>query len=276
MPPGEEFKRFEHAGWERAAPHYEACWASLTSHFVSPLIQAAAVGRGQRVLDVACGPGLVSEAASRLGAVTTGLDFSRRMVLRARERHPQLEFLEGDAERLPFDGAGFDAVLMNFGVPHLARPEEALREALRVLRPGGRFAFTVWADPKDNPGARIMSEAIDTHADLRVDLPEGPPRYPLSDAHQCREALATAGADPTSFAFVSLTAAWRVPTPSFLFEAERDGGVRTAGVLARQTAERLAAIRSAVERAVAQHAVPGGFAIPMTAHVVSAAPVRRG
>ena len=271
MQPGDDFRRFEHEGWEKAAPRYEACWESLTTHFVSHLLRAAGVARGRRVLDVACGPGLVSRAANGLGASTVGLDFSRQMVERARARAPELEFLEGDAERLPFERAAFDAVVMNFGIPHLASPERALREARRVLRPGGRFAFTVWADPKDNPGARTMSEAIAAHAETPRDIPHGPPGFPLCDSGPCREALIEAGFDRTSFASISITAAWLVPTPSFLFEAERDGGVRTSAVLARQPADRLAAIREAVERAVARHAAPGGFVIPMTARVASAA-----
>ena len=267
----EGFWRFEHDGWERAAPHYEACWESLTSMFIAPLLAAIAAAPGTRVLDVACGPGNVSEAASRLGAKTVGLDFSGRMVLRARQRNPGLAFLEGDAQQLPFGGASFDAVVMNFGAPHFARSDLAFREARRVLRPSGSFAFTVWARPEENPGAQIMSRAVEAHADANVDFPEGPPRFPLCDAEDCRRALAEAGFKPSSLTFATVTASWRVPTASFVFEAERDGGVRTAAVLARQSLDRLAAIQSAVERAVAKYAVPGGFGIPMTAHVVAVA-----
>src|SRR5436309_10596556 len=71
--------------------------------------------------------------------------------------------------------------------------------------------------------------------------------------------------------FGTVRAAWRVPTAAFLFEAEQKGGVRTAALLARQPADRLAAIRGAIEASVRTHAVPGGFAIPAIAHVVAAA-----
>jgi hypothetical protein len=71
--------------------------------------------------------------------------------------------------------------------------------------------------------------------------------------------------------FETVRATWRVPSAEFLFEAELKGGVRTAAVLARQSAGRLVAIRAAIADAVRAHAVPGGFAIPATAHVVAAA-----
>jgi len=265
-----DYGQFAHLGWERAADRYEDFWMGLTTLFIVPLLKTVGAAPGMRILDVACGPGCVSEAATRLGAVTVGVDFSRPMVERARRRSPGLEFLEGNAQQLPFDPGSFDAVVMNFGVMHVPKPEVAFSEARRVLRPGGRFGFTNWARPEENPGIRIMSEAIEAHADLNLDLPEGPPRFQFCDAHECRCALQAAGFAPSSLRFETVRAEWRVPTPSFLFEAERDAGVRTAAVLARQSPARLAAIQSAVEKAVQRHAVPGGYAIPMTAQVVAA------
>ena len=119
--------------------------------------------------------------------------------------------------------------------------------------------------------SRIVSAAIEAHADLAIDLPEGPPRFPLSEAPACRRALEAAGFAPGSITFQTISAAWHVPSAEFLFEAELKGGVRTAAVLARQPADRLAAIRAAIVEAVGAHAVPGGFAIPASAHVVAAA-----
>jgi len=286
-----DFRQLEHTGWERAASEYENRWTDLTSHFIEPLLRSVGVidrvtaraaagvaagaasgaAPGLRLLDVACGPGYVATAALARGAVPVGIDFSARMVARARARHPAIEFIEGDAERLPFEVSAFDAVVTNFGVPHLARPGNAFAEARRVLRPGGRFGFTVWGVPERNPLSKIVGDAIEVHADLEIDLPEEPARFPLCEAEECRRALEGAGFDPRSATFETVRAAWRVPTAAFLFEAEQKGGVRTAALLARQPADRLAAIRGAIEASVRTHAVPGGFAIPAIAHVVAAA-----
>jgi len=95
-----------------------------------------------RVLDLACGPGLVAAAAVGRRALPVGLDFSSAMIALARADHPGIRFEEGDAEVLPFADEAFDAVVANFGIHHVAEPNRALTEARRVLRPGGRVAFT--------------------------------------------------------------------------------------------------------------------------------------
>jgi ubiquinone/menaquinone biosynthesis C-methylase UbiE len=68
----------------------------------------------------------------------------------------------------------YDRVQMNFGPLHLSSPEKACAEAFRVLRPRGKFGFTIWAEPHENPGGKIVNDAIEAHADLNVDVPEGP------------------------------------------------------------------------------------------------------
>src|SRR5207248_2595421 len=127
------------------------------------LLDAARVAKGARVLDVACGPGYAAAAAAARGAIATGVDFSSEMVEEARGRFSGIEFLEGDAEQLAFSNSTFDAVVLNFGMLHLARPEQALAEAYRLLRPGGRVAFTVWEDRKStrlNSSHRTISYAV--------------------------------------------------------------------------------------------------------------------
>ena len=265
------FARFEREGWERVAPRYEELWTSLSAQFAGPLLAAANVRRGQRVLDLCCGPGVVSAAAHRLGALVTGLDFSRAMVERARAGQPGIEFREGDAQALPFADGSFDRVVMNFGVLHLPYPDRAFTEARRVLAPGGRFGFTVWVAPTEETGWKILEEAVKGHAVQPPDLPPGPDRNLFASAATCRAALRAAGFDDGSMTFATERVTWTVPTPGYLFEAARDGGVRTGGVLARQSPERLARIREAVERAVARYRTPAGYAIPMGAHVVTAA-----
>src|SRR5213594_964118 len=131
------FRQFEHKGWQEIASRYDRGFASVTTQSLLPLLDAARVAEGARVLDVACGPGYAAAAATARGAIALGVDFSSEMVEEARGRYPGIEFQEGDAEQLSFTDATFDAVVVNFGMLHLGRPELAVREAHRVLRPGG-------------------------------------------------------------------------------------------------------------------------------------------
>jgi SAM-dependent methyltransferase len=181
---------------------------------------------------------------------------------------PGINFIEADAQQLPFADANFDRVLMNFGLLHLAQPEKACAEALRALRPGGKFAFTVWAQPAQNPGGKIVNDAIEAHANLSVQLPAGPPYHLFSDKNECRKVLRRVGFDAAFMTFETRSVKWNIPTSQFLFEAERDAGVRTAGLLARQTSDRLDAIMRAIEDGVKLYAKGDGFAIPMAAHVI--------
>ena len=265
-----EFTRFEHEGWERVADKYDSVWSSLTQQFIPHLINAVRVSTGMSVLDVACGPGYVSAAVKKLGANPTGIDFSRKMVAIARSMFPEVTFREGDAQQLPFTDASFDRVLVNFGLLHLSQPEKACAEAFRVLRPEGKFGFTIWAEPHENPGGKIVNDAIEAHGDLNVEMPEGPSKFLYADKEQCRKALEHEGFDAESMTFETRSVEWNVPTPRYLFEAERDAGVRTAGLLARQTSDRLDAIMRAIEDGVRRYAKGDGVAIPMAAHIVVA------
>ena len=114
-------REFEHAGWQAAAATFDG-FAGATALFVDPLLQAAGVKSGMRLLDVACGTGVASARAAALGARVTGVDFSSEMIAEARRRHPAIAFESGDAEALPFPDASFDAVVANFGIHHVERP----------------------------------------------------------------------------------------------------------------------------------------------------------
>src|SRR5207244_384590 len=85
--------------------------------------------------------------------------------------------VEGDAQHLLFTDATYDRVLLNFGLLHLSRPEKSCAEAFRVLKAGGKFGFTVWASPPENPGAKIVRDALDAEADLTIELPPGAHRW---------------------------------------------------------------------------------------------------
>jgi demethylmenaquinone methyltransferase / 2-methoxy-6-polyprenyl-1,4-benzoquinol methylase len=109
---------------------------------------AAVVHPGDRVLDVACGTGDLALAATAAGGRVTGIDFSTRMLERARRKSSAVEWLEADALALPFDDASFDVVTSGFGVRNLADLEAGLRELRRVLRPGGRIGVLEITQPQ--------------------------------------------------------------------------------------------------------------------------------
>jgi SAM-dependent methyltransferase len=263
------FTQFEHEGWERVAAKYDAVWSSSTRQFIPPLLDAAQVGEKMAVLDVGCGPGYVSAAAAERGAVPIGMDFSQEMVGIAKRLFPQIEFREGDAQKLPFADGDFDRVMANFALLHLASPERACAEACRVLKPGGRFGFTTWARVEQNPFVKLVDDAIQAHANLDVKLPPGPPYYLFEGPEEFRRALERAGFDGSSMSFQVHRIEWKVPTARFIFDAELKAGVRTAGLLAQQTPEALAAIQAAIEEAVRPYATGDGFAIPKAACVVA-------
>jgi SAM-dependent methyltransferase len=262
------FHDFEHAGWERAAAFYGDAFGALTAQTADALLEAAGAGPGTRLLDVACGPGFIGGAAAQRGAAVVGLDFSAAMIAQARGRLPLLTFQEGDAEALPFDAASFDAVVMNFGLLHVARPDAALAEALRVLRPGGRYGFTVWAAPERAVAFGIALRAIETFGNRDVPLPEGPPFFRFSDAAETRRTLGSIGF--TSVEIRELPLTWRPASADAVFEALSRGGVRTAAVLRAQTPAALAAIREAVRRGVEAYAGDDGLEVPMPAMLASA------
>jgi SAM-dependent methyltransferase len=138
---------------ERARLHYSlgdySFWSSIFAPASEALVEAAGVGPGDRVLDVAAGNGNTALAATRRGAVVTAVDITPARIERGRKRADAerlaVEWLEADAEELPFRDASFDCVLSTFGVALEPSGERAAAEMFRVVRPGGVVGTTEWA-----------------------------------------------------------------------------------------------------------------------------------
>jgi SAM-dependent methyltransferase len=267
LPASEAFHAFEHQGWESVAVPYRDAFSSLTVQSIGPLLDAVAAGPGARLLDVACGPGDAAAAAAKRGAIVTGMDFAAAMVAQATRLHPGVEFRTGDAEELPFEDGSFSAVVINFGVLHFARPDQAIVEAHRVLSPGGRLAFTVWAPPEKCEGFTIVLDAIEAHGRMDVPLPEGPPFFRFADHDECRRVLAASGFGDA--AVRELPMRWRLPAPEALLDAFLEGGVRTRGLLRAQAPGALEAIRGAARAAAARHGDGGAVEFAMPAVLAS-------
>ncbi|MHB1326798.1 MAG: class I SAM-dependent methyltransferase [Gemmatimonadales bacterium] len=144
--------RVQRYGWDRAAPDYERGWAAQLRPAQDRLMSLAALGSGERVLDLACGTGLVTlraaEAVGPSGSVVA-TDISDAMVAAvtaeaARRSLTWVTAHRADAESFPFDDASFDAVLCGLGLMYAPDPLGSLAGALRVIRPGGRFVAAVW------------------------------------------------------------------------------------------------------------------------------------
>ena len=137
--------------FDRIAPVYDAMNHVMTAGLDRSwrrLTVEAVVQPGDRVLDACCGTGDLAVAAEREGGVVTGLDFSPRMLERARRKSETVTWVEGDLLALPFDDGSFDAATVGFGVRNVADLEAALTELHRVLRPGGRLAILEITHPR--------------------------------------------------------------------------------------------------------------------------------
>jgi SAM-dependent methyltransferase len=265
--PTSAFWTFERDGWNGAAEAYRDYFGNLTAQTVGPLLDAVGARAGTRLLDVATGPGFVAATARERGARVVGVDFSATAVAVARRQYPAIDFREGDAEALAFADESFDAVAMNYGVPHLGRPELAFAEARRVLVAGGRFAFSVWAKPDESIGFGIVLGAIGRHGNPNVPLPPGPSFFRFSDAAESERGLADAGF--ADLAMTTVVQAWRLPAPDGLFLAFLDGAVRTAALLRAQTPNALARIREAVREATEEYREGDQLIVPMRSMVAS-------
>ena len=137
--------------------------AVFTTTVAGHLVNFARVTSAQTVLDVGTGTGVVAISARRLGATVTGLDLTPALLAQAKDSaavagYDDIIWHEGDAEALPFSDATFDVVLSQFGHMFAPRPEVAVSEMLRVLKPGGTVSFATW------PGEQLIGRMFSLNA----------------------------------------------------------------------------------------------------------------
>src|SRR3954471_1891346 len=257
------FNAFEAAGWEDRVSGYEDFFGPITTRLVGPLLDAAEVERGARVLDVASGPGYVAAAAAERGAVVIGVDIAEGMISLARRLHPRLDFRFGNAEALPFADGSFDAVVANFVLLHIGRPERAAAEFARVLDAGGRVALTVWDFPDR---ARLHGVLLDALAQAGAgspqDIPAGPPLFRFSDEQELTALLREQGLEDIDVRTVAFSHA--EPSADALWRGLLGGTVRLSAIIVRQTQDVQRQIRAAFDRIAQRHEVGDGLALPVS------------
>jgi SAM-dependent methyltransferase len=262
------FNAFEATGWESKADGYERFIGGFTGRFVEPLLDAAGVGTGTRLLDLATGPGYAAARAAERGASVVGADVAGAMVALAARLHPELEFRQADAHELPFDDDSFDAVVGNFLVPHLGRPEQAMAEIVRVLRSSGRLALTTWDYPERARMFGVFLEAVaEGGATAPADLPAGPDIFRFSDDGEFDSLMRDHGLEDRVVRRVELTH----PAGSVdeLWDGFLAGSLRVAALITGQPHETRRQIRAAFDGIVEEYRLGDALELPVSAKLAS-------
>jgi len=264
----EAFRNFERAAHDKIAESYHDAFSAVTNRAIEPLLKAANVGNGTRLLDVATGPGTLAAKAAERGARVIGIDIAPAMITLAHNLHPHLVFREGSAEDLPFAPASFDCVVSSFGIGHFSRPESVLAEFARVLVPKGRVALSWWDGFGKNRINGIFFEAI---SELGVSapgaLPAGPAVDRFSDPDQFGAILRAAGFEVVGIDYITFS--HPLKSVDELWDLALGSFVRVSTIIRAQNAEVQQRIRQNVEQVTQQYASPNGFLIPIAFRVIS-------
>lgn len=252
-----------------AADAYEQLMVpALFRQWPPRLLDAVGAQPGMRILDVACGTGIVArEALSRVGegGRVSGIDPGAGMLAVARRAAPAVEWREGVAESLPYADHSFDAVVSQFGLMFFSDREAALKEMLRVLTPGGALAVAVWDSLSNSDGYREEVELLDRLAGPDAVHALSAP-FCLGDITELAAMFERSGAVSVDVATVNGTA--RFPSIRTMVEADLRGWLPIMGVALDEA--KIEQILDEAKTVLAPYVVDGKVVFSCPAHIVTA------
>ena len=241
----------------------------------SELIEEARIGGGQSVLDIATGPGepalSIVPLVGPLGRVC-GIDPIPDMIAGARREASRLElknvqFEVAFADQLPFPDNSFDAVVSRFGVMFFPSPLEAVREILRVLKPGGRLVFAVWHFAAKNPFHSVLSRVIDRHVDPPVLEPDAPDTFRFAAPGKLLEIVKQAGVTAASERLMQFTIDAPISAEDYwTLRLEMSKIRERIGVLSK---EQLAELKREALESIGEYSTERGVSLPAEVLIVS-------
>lgn len=242
---------------------------ALFEPWTEHLIDAASIVEGSNVLDIACGTGILARSIyskfSRTGSIV-GLDPAPGMIATASELEPNIEWVLGTAEALPFPDAQFDRVVSQFGAMFFQDSRAALEQMHRVARPDARLALAVWNSTDFNPVYKDIIALLDSEvgkdAGDALRLP-----YILGDANKVVDLVVEAGFQNASVS--TLTAQATFPSVRTMVEAELRGWLPLFDINLNE--EKISDVLATAGKRLAKYTSPTGAAnFPTSAHIITA------
>jgi ubiquinone/menaquinone biosynthesis C-methylase UbiE len=267
------------SGWSETAPFWEKHRATIREMFApvtQALIEAAQIARGSAVLDLATGPGepalAVAEFVGTAGKVL-GIDPVPEMVEAARReanrrRLGNASFVVAQAEALPAQTGSFDAAVSRFGVMFFPAPVTAIREMLRVLKPGGKIALAVWYFAERNPFHYILSRIVERYVASPPPMEDAPDAFRYARPGKLRAIVSEAGAAEVSERVFQFTIQASVSLEEFwTLRTEMSESLRNK--LAKLSSDQMAGVKRETLEALRPYSKAGALSMPAEVLIVS-------
>ena len=251
----EGFAELETKGWsnDTISSGYVNMFSEASDMAIPSIVSS--IKSTDKVLDLCCGQGNVTEALAQSGYSVTGADFSEQMLSHARERFPAGDFVEADAQDLPFEDGSFDCAVCSFGLMHVPDQPKALSEIRRVLKPKGQFIMTSWCGPDISPVFQVFYSSVQEHGHVSVKMPDSPNFHQFANEKMAKSILSDASFDVESQHQVDCF--WMLDAPEGLAEIFQNGAPRGGYLLSQQPEANNAAIKAAVAEKVSERFIHG-------------------